>query len=169
MADRFRARPARQRKHWHQLLSNQTDELTANGTTLIDTFTDADRDPFTVMRLIGEVSVAPDEAGITAGDSALVVVGIGVVSTDAATAGAGSMPDPGGEADYPWLWWAPIFLQFPKSDNTNVTIRKVAINSKAMRKVAPGQSVVAVAEYVDFVGAPPLDVLLSARMLIGTS
>ena len=168
MARDFRARPARQRKHWHQLLSSMA-QFTAAGTILLDTFTDADRDPFTVMRLIGEVSVGPDETGITAGDSAMIFIGIGVVSTDAAVVGASAMPDPGGEADFPWLWWAPIFVQIPTIADLCASVRHVEISSKAMRKVGPGQSLVAIAEYADLAGTPPLDVVLSARLLVGTS
>ena len=161
---------ARQRKHWHQLLNTSIIELTANSTAIIDSFADSDRDPFTVLRMIGEVSVSPDEAGVVAGDSCVVTWGIGVVSTDSVAAGAASMPDPGGEADFPWLWWHGVICQYPSiGESLQDSVRVVTVDSKGMRKVGPGQSLALIAEYADVSGNPPVDVIGQVRFLVGTS
>ena len=170
MAHRGVARGARQRKHWHQIGDTKVD-FVGNATGILGSFVGADRDPFTVLRLVGEVVFTPNDSGIVAGDVCAIAVGVGIVSSDAITAGAASMPDPAGEADYPWLWWYQAHLMFPQATASlqglaSVSAR-VAIESKAMRKVGPGQGVVMVAEYADVAGTPPCNVIGSARFLIG--
>ena len=165
-----RAPVAKQRKHWHQLASNQVDEFTGAATILIDFFEDSDRDPFTVIRMLGEVQVAPDEAGVVAGDACIVTFGIGVVSSDAAAVGSSAMPDPAAEADYPWLWWHSVLLQFPTiGESLAQGVRTVQVESKGMRKLGPGQALALIAQYADLGGFPPVDVLASVRFLVGTS
>lgn len=165
-----RARMPRQRKHWHQLQNTSIIELVGAGTTLVDFFEDSDRDPFTVIRMIGEVSVSPDEAGVVAGDSAIVTFGIGVVSSDAAAVGSTAMPDPGAEADYPWLWWHGVTLHFPAvGEALQQGVRTIQVESKGMRKVGAGQALALVVQYVDVSGFPPVDVLAAVRFLVGTS
>ena len=167
----FSGRPAaRQRKHWHQLQNSSIIELTGNGTTLIDSFDASGREPYTVLRMVGEVSASPDEAAVVAGDSCIITFGIGVVSTDAAALGSTAMPDPGAEADYPWLWWHGATMHFPAiGEALQNAVRVLPVQSKAMRKVAAGQSLVAVVQYVDVSGFPPIDILTAVRFLIGTS
>ncbi len=54
MADRFRG--VRQRKHWHQLGAGVT-SFTGNALAILGSFTDSDRDPYTVLRGIGELVI----------------------------------------------------------------------------------------------------------------
>ncbi len=98
MADR--GRTVRQRKYWH-LIGDTVLSFTANATGLLGSLTLVGDEPFTVIRSLGELSIAPAAAGVVAGDATSVAVGIGVVSTDAITAGAASLPDPAAEPDFP--------------------------------------------------------------------
>ncbi len=168
MAD-FRSRAPRQRKHWHNLGPSGVVTFAANASGILASFEDADRDPFTVMRILGELSVAPESAGVVAGDQALMTTAIGVVSADAVAIGDTAMPDPSDEADYPWLWWAATFIDFASVDDLGGAVRYVPVESKAMRKIGPGQALVAVSQYTDRTGTPPLALMFSARFLIGTS
>ncbi len=171
MADRVRG--PRQRKHWHSLGSSTVAALTGAGTTLLDSLSDADNDPFTVLRLIGELVIAENDTGIVVADACQITVGIGVVSTDAAAVGSTAMPDPAAEADYPWLWWYAGSFLFPEASlgvrGGTAGQARIRIESSAMRKVGPRQSLVAVVEYVNAVGDPPMDMLFSTRVLVGTT
>ncbi len=125
----------------------------------------------TILRMMGEYTITPTAAP-TAGDIAIVGVGIGVVSTDAFAAGAGSVPDPTAEADYPWLYWAahPIGRAVDASvDPANETsLLRHAFDVKSMRKMKPRESLILVADYVDLVGAPPLTLVVAqTRVLLG--
>ena len=163
---------ARQRKHWHSTLIQTPAEFTSDAQTLIlGSFTAAGGEPFTILRMLGELLVTPDEAGVVAGDAASITVGIGLVSSDAFTAGAASMPDPGGDPDYDWLWWYVVNLMFAEGSTASSRSisgnARVRIDSKAMRKVSPKQTLVILGQYADFVGVPPVDVLANIRFLVG--
>jgi len=163
-----RTRGVRQRKHWHGF-GNIDAALNANGTFILGSFTSGQRDPYTVLRILGGLVVAPAAVGIADADKVNLFFGIGVVSTDAFTAGAASMPDPGAEVDFDWLWWASVGLLIPNTAEYGGPAASVRIDvaSKAMRKVGPGQTVALLAEYQDSVGTPPVDILGGLRMLIG--
>ncbi len=127
--------------------------------------------PNTVLRLIGEYIIMPTSAP-DALDAVTVAVGIGVVSTDAATLGSTAMPEPSQEREFPWLYWAEHDLYFPTNTATNASsgasVRR-SFDVKSMRKVKPGQSCVFVAQYLDVVGAPPIRFASSTtRLLIAT-
>ena len=103
---------------------------------------------------------------------AVITLGVGIVSSDALAVGATAMPDPAGEPDYPWLWWYPMLLcSGVASDTVGLYPRgwNINVESKAMRKVGPRQSVVLLAEYVGISGTPDYDVGGSIRFLVGTS
>ncbi len=123
----------------------------------------------TILRMLGEYIITPTSA-TTALDSALVVIGIGIVSTDAFGAGAGSMPDPAAEPDYPWMYWAShqfFYLGTAAAGNDSESIRRF-FDIRSMRKVTPRQSLVVVAQYVDNAGAPPLNLNFGqTRVLVG--
>ena len=166
-----RTRGMRQRKHWHSLAPTGA-AFTANATAILGSFTAAGGEPFTVLRLLGQILVVPLPGGtFVEADVARLTFGIGVVSADALAVGASAMPDPDGEPDYPWLWWHTTVVVFagaaPAGDEIAVNER-IDIESKAMRKVGPRQSLVMVAEYVDIGGTPPMDAHQGCRFLIGT-
>ena len=125
----------------------------------------------TILRMMGEYTITPTAAP-AAGDEAQVTIGIGVVSTDAFAAGAGSVPDPTSEAEYPWLYWAshPIGRAVDASvdpANETLLLRK-SFDVKSMRKMKPRESLIFVAQYFNFTGDPPLTVLVGVtRVLLG--
>ena len=166
MADRSRG--MRQRKHWH-LLGDVTFNFTANATAILGSFSAAGNEPYTVLRLIGELVCVAGAAGVTAADKAVIAVGVGIVTSDALAVGASAMPDPGGEPDFDWLWWYQAQMMYPVAAQVGGAGEqaRIRIESKAMRKVSPRQSVVLLAQYIDITGTPPVSVLGSARFLIG--
>ena len=166
MADRGRGQ--RQRKHWHAIPGGPL-LLTANGTGLGGVF--SLDDPATVLRMLGEyiISFTPNPVGL---DAVIIGVGIGVVSSDAATAGAASVPDPDGEPDYPWLYYASHPLFSTGTDPTGsgaagASVRRV-FDVRSMRKMKPRESLAMIFEYVDVTGTPPITITIGeTRVLFG--
>ncbi len=158
------ARGMRQRKHWHGLGATSAN-FTANATAILGGFSFAD--PATILRTIGSVVVVPG-AAVVALDLAEVVFGLALVSTDAFTAGAGSMPDPFSEPEFDWLWWKTVYYANGRGgDGAPDEARYVDVESKAMRKLKPGETLVMIGQYVDIVGTPALDVDVNVRFLVG--
>jgi len=154
-------RGPRQVKSWLGLPSTQF-SMTAVSTTLVGTLSPGA--PFTVLRILGEYSLSPTNVTVS-GDGCEIGVGIGVVSTDAATLGSSAMPDPLTEAAYPWLYWASHGMWFPSATSgaagegpqgASASFRKV-IDIRSMRKLKNRESLVLVVEYVDRTGLPPVE------------
>jgi len=124
--------------------------------------------PATILRVRGQVLVLLDNAavGVTQG----VAMGLAVISSDAFAAGVVAVPDPAGELDYPWLWWNSVKL-FTDSgasiDNFGMQYQRVEVDSKAMRKMKPGESLVFIAQTLAAVGVTRINVA-HIRVLIGT-
>ncbi len=128
--------------------------------------------PFTILRCRGQFLVTFDETAV-ANDKAVFGMGLAVVSTDAATAGAGSLPEPISDPEYPWLYWTDFDLLTLVSSASGsawgTNNRLVQYDTKAMRKVKPGQSLVWIAESVNTVGDPVLEILAGrTRVLLGS-
>ena len=162
-----RSRGARQAKTW-TALPGTTNDLTADGTTLFGFFSSGA--PFTVLRMLGEYVINPTSAPVT-GDSCVITVGIAVVSSDAAALGSTAMPDPDGEPDFPWLYWAQHPLSYPSTEvqvKTGVGALRHTFDVRSMRKIQTRQSVAMVVEYDDRGGAPPVTVNVGdTRVLTG--
>jgi len=131
--------------------------FTAAGTTTLSGtlfFTQAQ----TVSRIRSLGFMCMLDATQQVGDLVEMAVGLAVVSTDAAAAGAGSMPDPFGDSGYPWLWWGAFHLRSEQATGINQlgssVYRSGPIDSKAMRRVKDGQSLIWVGEVIQTVGAP---------------
>ena len=127
--------------------------------------------PATILRIRGMLLVTLDNAA--EGDDTFLTAALGMVSSDAAALGATAMPDPGSEPEYPWLWWASIPLFATQSitgvDPSFSTVSGAArleVDSKAMRKVKPGESLIWVFQGTDTV-LKDLDVG-QTRVLIGS-
>ncbi len=153
-------------KSWDALPSvNQ--QLTADGTTAIAALAFAI--PATILRCRGDVMYSLDESQ-QVNDKVKLGLGLGIVSSDAFT--AATLPDPSGEAEYPWLWWREIQLASDLAvgiNNLGKSVERVEIDTKAMRKVKPGQSLILATQYVDITGAPVVDQMQGQiRVLIGT-
>ena len=146
--------------------------LSANGTTAPAgiSFTG----PQTILRSRGEILLQMDENTLAA-DNALIAMALGIMSTDAFAAGGASLPDPSGNADYPWLWWQTInlatnFTLAAGSDQVaGMTTRVVQVDSKAMRRVKPNETLSLVFQYVNVSGNPTIQVDAGLiRVLFGT-
>ena len=107
-----------------------------------------------------------------AGDLINLTFGLGIFSTDAVALGATAMPDPGAEADYPWLWWGSIHLEgdaAASESGTGISVVRINPETKAMRKIRAGQSLTWVVEATSAAGAPTTIINVSqSRVLIGT-
>ena len=154
---RRRGNGQRMQKRWTTLLG-LTDVTVAAGTFFasgILTFDEAQ----TILRVrAGDllVQMRPNAGG----DVAEVTFGLGVVSADAAAVGAGSLPDPSAEPEYPWLWWRSINLVAFGTTNTSTMgaqVERVVLDTQAMRKVKPREALVLVGEFTQVAGTPALD------------
>ncbi len=119
--------------------------VAGGGATLISTA--AFEAPGTVMRSRGMISV---HVPSTLADSGIIgAIGIAIVSTEAATAGVASLPEPFTDADWGgWFVWRSFAFrfEFQSTTGTNYVPWYFEIDSKAMRKFAPNETMVAVAE-----------------------
>ncbi len=146
--------------------------LTAAGTSLGGSLAFNTRD--TVMRMIGEYTIGADPASLPSiADSVFITVALARVSSDAFAAGAGSVPDPAEEPEYPWLYWKAHHLEFPTAGaNTSTFVGSVrqAFDVRTMRKFSPRESLAWIVQYVDGAGTPPVIVgIAQSRVLIGLS
>ena len=166
MADRGRG--SRMTKQWIGAiwLGNN---FTADSTQIVAILADF-LEAGTILRMLGELSVTPGATGVTDNDAAQMTVGIGLVSTDAATLGSTAMPDPAAELDYDWLWWYSVAIDVPNevSFAGQTASARIPISSKAMRRFKPRSSLVVIGQYSDGVGIPPLSVIGSTRVLVAT-
>ncbi len=142
--------------------------LTADGTTLPGFF--AGTVSQTVLRMLGEYIISPTIAP-TAGDHCTVTVGIGIVSTDAATVGSTAVPDPAGDPDFPWLYWKGHPMWYGGTDlnggNPAGGLRQV-FDIRSMRKMKAKESLIICAQYEDGSGAPAVEWKGGAtRVLVG--
>ncbi len=114
------------------------------------------------------------DSTVEVGDTMTTNLGLGIFSTDAVLAGAASLPDPGAEFDYPWLWYGGMTLRSSLASGVPGSTwgpgsQSLEIDTKAMRKVKPGQSLVMVMEHTAVNGAPVVDFDMPVlRVLIGT-
>ena len=155
-------------KQWTSLLSLVRDESTTS------TFQGAAinfLEPATILRMRGFVSAAFDET-MQVGDEFMVTFGLGIISSDAFAAGAASIPDPASEPEYPWLWWGAMFLQANVAAAQEVwgqTAMRLEVDSKAMRRVKPRESLTWIVQTAGAAGAPVVHLTFGqTRVFIGT-
>ena len=129
--------------------------------------------PGTVLRMIGEYTIGPT-ANVTATQISLVIVAIGIFSTDAFTLGATAMPDPGDEPDYPWLYWATHPVHFSQTASPSDPAgqggsARHTFDVRSMRKFKPRETLGVVTQFVRVSGTATVTcVTPPARVLIGT-
>ncbi len=129
--------------------------------------------PATVLRWRGYWSAAFDETA-QANDRMILTLGLAILSTDAVTLGVTAVPDPASEPEYPWIWWGEMALNsFGVIADTTAgwgpSAQRQEIDSKAMRKIKPGESLLAIIQSTNASGAPVtlLDIG-QVRVLVGT-
>ena len=125
--------------------------------------------PATILRVRGVIAVAFN-GGSQIADEAEITMGLGVFSTDAVAVGGTALPDPGSEPEYPWMWFGTFLMLSPSVEEDDTWSRiMMTLDTKAMRKVKPGESLVLVSEYLDIVGTPSLRLMVGQmRTLLGT-
>jgi len=176
MARNFRdSRPAKQVVEWATLAASNL-SLTGDGTFIGgQIFTPGTR--ITIRRIRGAVDLFL-EGTLAAGDAVRIGLGLIIMGTDAAVdIASGAAPDPLGDANFSWLWWNEIFLHMPGASTSSTwdqpggfgpAARHVEVDTKAMRQMRIGESLVWVAQYADGTGTPPVDVRFGIqRVLIG--
>ena len=127
-------------------------------------------EPGTILRVRGRIQVGFNQAGLAATDLAVLTFGLGVFSTDAVTLGVTALPDPAAEPEYPWMWYGSVAMFSPSADTADPRIQQVlVVDTKAMRKVKPGESLAMVGQYVNSAGNPSIKVISETlRVLFGT-
>ena len=120
----------------------------------------------TILRIRGYVQ-AHFMATVQVGDEIQLAFGLAVVSTDAFTAGAGSMPDPFGDPEFPWLWWGQIQLESisvaasaVNNGGWGLAAQRLEVDSKAMRKMKLSEFLVWINQANSPSGSPDITVIL---------
>jgi len=95
-----------------------------------------------------------------------VALGITVVSTKAFTIGVTALPTPITNPEWPWLYWDSMYIGSENVDSVPFPAINRVVDSKAMRKLPPGSTLIAVFEAgAALEGTPEANALFSIRML----
>jgi len=129
-------------------------------------------EPGTILRSRGYVQASMD-ASKQVNDTIGVAFGLGIVSTDAATLGSTAMPGPFSDPQYPWLWFGTMFLRANLASGQDeawgVSQQRLEVDTKAMRRFKPKESLVWVIETASLAGGPATNITTGfTRVLIGT-
>ena len=102
--------------------------------------------PLTLTRIHGVLQVVLNATAVD--ERCIVAFGLIVVSVNAISAGVASLPHPFTNAEAPWILHAYMAVDSGNEGavNTNSLTATVVLDSKAMRRVKPDSSLVAVAE-----------------------
>jgi len=126
----------------------------------------------TVARIRGTWNASPDIAQAPLQNVMQVFAGITLVSTKSFTAGIASLPTPRANIEWPWMWWDVVTIGMTVSaalDPTpiDITGNNRVVDSKAMRKAAPGHTMVLLVESSPaLTGAPDALVSFATRILL---
>ena len=124
----------------------------------------------TLVRIRGSISLWL-EVVTTVGDAfGDVGVGIGIVSDDAFAIGATAMPGPLSDPGWDWMFVEYLSAMVGRSVSESELVGplgevRVPIDTKAMRKVKPNQTVFGMVETEDEIGAVTLVYSAMTRML----
>ncbi len=130
--------------------------------------------PGTVMRVRGRVGLVLDAGAVNEGG--ILLCALGIFSTEFVATGAANAPEifgDGASDEASWLWQGSLFVTSggESAVNTNGLNASIEIDSKAMRKIKPGQTLAMVyhlpAElWIDQTGT--VDIFGYVHALIGT-
>ena len=125
----------------------------------------------TILRCRGFVQATMDSTA-QIGDVMQLTFGLGLVSSDAFAVGAISLPDPGIDVGYPWLWWGQMKLESEiaaGADTWGPQAMRLEVDTKAMRRWGPDMTLAWVCNTEGAAGAPATLVTFGqTRVLIGT-
>ena len=146
-------------------------ELTTSGNGTLAGGSFSSGIPITILRCRTPDILLSFDYSQQAGDDIQIALGLGIMSTDAFAAGAGSLPDPGSEPEYPWLWWGQYQLRSFAAANEQslgTSVVRLSADTKAMRKMKPGQSLGWVVETSGASGSPTTYIeIATTRVLTG--
>ncbi len=174
MADRFRRNgQARQAVEWTNIPAFNL--AISSDSTVIGTGILTASSRFTVRRVRGRYTLRLNGM-LAAEDEVRLGVAMAVVSSDAAQAGSGSIPDVFGDPDYPWMYWAEHRLAMPGAStsatwdqpNWGPAMQERWYDIKAMRKMKSDEALIWSIQYSDEGGTPVVQADFGiARVLIG--
>ena len=124
----------------------------------------------TIVRIRGILSLVLQTAA-SAGDGFLGAAGIALVNSDAFAAGIGSIPGPQSDANWDnWMWHSFFDVRVNTStitDGVNAfgAQQRIVIDSKAMRKWDPAETLVLMCEFTES-GAASVNVNCDSRLLL---
>ena len=119
--------------------------------------------PFTIVRTVGQIFISSDQAA--GGELFHGAFGLAVVSEQAAAAGTGSLPTPITEQGSEfWLLYQLVVAQGFQAAGESASYQVFNFDSRAMRKVDEGQTVVSVFENGS--GSAGIDYLARFRYLV---
>ena len=142
--------------------------LSGNQTAIIGQGIVPNVEGLTIVRIRGEL-ILQAQAIDAATSSTRITCGICKVTSDAFTAGAGSMPEPEGDVFWDgWMWWSTFGFDFNITtlglDGVNCI--RVAIDTKAMWKFEVGYTLALIAQVSDSVGATTMGIAAETRTLL---
>ena len=156
---------ARRRKGWLDIPSIQLDGITAAGTQLGGSL------PFTgpghtiERMIIPSIGLFNRVAASAATESLKVVMALGIVSTDAFDAGAGSVPEPGDEPEFPWLFWTVLNLVAVDAsaglEQPSMQYRTPDYDVRTKRKIGARQSLCWIVQHTE-----PVATTMNASLVI---
>ncbi len=176
MAGRFarpRAKTARRSKVWVGAQSATATGLGPSSAVVFTVIAEADLETQgkpTIARVRGTWNAWYDRAAAPATGAMIVGAGITLVSTKSVTAGIASLPQPLTNIEWPWLWWDTTIVGLDFGDATGFQLLENSVrvvDSKAMRKVPPGNTLVLIVETSPaLLGAPDTRFGFSIRILL---
>ena len=122
----------------------------------------------TIMRIRGTFTAWLDLVTAIGDGFINVAAGIGIVSGDAFAAGAGSMPSPLSDPDWDWLWinyFGAVVGSTVTEEFKGLAAVRAVVDTKAMRKIAPNETVFGMTEVDTEVGTSSLSYSVMTRML----
>ena len=148
-------------------------DLVAGTSQVATVITEAQFETFptpTIIRVRGRLMVTQD-TGMTAGGIAICHLGLIVVTNTALAAGAASIPDPAVDVGSDWLWIDSGAVGEETSSSVigrPISVDRLLVDSKSMRKVGLNQALVIVGSVVNGspVGAGAANVNGALRFLL---
>ena len=170
-ANRYRGRnqsPSRSKRTtlWNQG-PNDTGTAFSTVTPALWTVGSVVSEPVTIIRLRGWFDFYLESASAV-GSGFSGAAGIGIVSTDAFAAGA--VPDPNEDLDWPWIWHTffdvrSITATIADGSNAVAAVQRIEIDSKAMRKQNPAETLFGATETIAESGTATARLFARTRVL----
>ncbi len=125
--------------------------------------------PGTLMRSRGLIGGQLDTGAVE--ERVMIAMGIIIAQDTAIAAGSGSLPGPFTEGDAPWLWHGHLWLSSGAEAAVQdpALFQRLAVDSKAMRKVKASEGLVFVTEIAQVVDqAGTWDCQIGLRFLLAS-